>query len=147
MKSLGYLIQDKGAHINYVQSGSRVIDALALMAVENAAFVVIMQNGKYLGIMTERDYAQKLVLKGKKSSETTVNEIMTTDLPTVTTDDSAEHALLMMRSFRTNILPVFENYEFAGIVTVNMLMGEAMREMSHLAGKSEQNKESFYYWI
>ncbi len=147
MKSLGYLIQDKGAHINFVQSGSRVIDALALMAVENAPFVVVMQDGKYLGIMSERDYAQKLVLKGKNSSDTTVNEIMTTDLPTVTTDDTAEHALLVMRSFRTNILPVFENYEFSGIVTMNMIMGEAMREMQHTSGRSDQSKESFYYWI
>jgi CBS domain-containing protein len=147
MKSLGYLIQDKGAHINFVQSGSRVIDALALMAVENVPFVVIMQDGKYLGIMSERDYAQKLVLKGKNSSDTTVNEIMTTDLPTVTTDDTADHALLVMRTFRTNILPVFEDYAFAGIVTMNMLMGEAMREMQHLSSNADQGKESFYYWI
>jgi signal-transduction protein with cAMP-binding, CBS, and nucleotidyltransferase domain len=144
MKSLGYLIQDKGAHINFVQSGSRVIDALALMAVENVPFVVIMQDGKYLGIMSERDYAQKLVLKGKNSSDTTVNEIMTTDLPT---DDTADHALLVMRTFRTNILPVFEDYAFAGIVTMNMLMGEAMREMQHLSSNADQGKESFYYWI
>jgi predicted transcriptional regulator len=147
MKSLGYLIQDKGAHINYVQSGSRVIDALALMAVENSSFVVVMQDGKYIGIMSEHDYAQKLVLKGKNSVDTKVDEIMTSDLPTVTTDDSAEHALLVMRSFRTNILPVFENYAFTGIVTMNMLMGEAMREMHQLSGKADQGKESFYYWI
>lgn len=146
MKTLSYLIQDKGTHINYVQSGTKVIDALALMAIDNSPFVVVMQDGKYLGIMSEHDYAQKLVLKGKNSTDTTVNEIMTTDLPTVTIDDSADHALMVMRSFKTNILPVFKDYEFSGIVTMYMIMGEAMQEMQHIHG-SDQGKESFYYWI
>lgn len=103
-----------------------VIDALKIMAESNIGSVLVIDNNKYLGLMTERDYSRKIVLKGRSSSDTYVNEIMTTEMPSVTPEDSIEHCMQLMTLENVRYLPVFESGELTGIISINDVVRETI---------------------
>jgi CBS domain-containing protein len=106
-----------------------VIEALQIMADKNIGSVVVAENGHYKGIMTERDYSRKVVLKGRSSTETTVAEIMSSDLPAVKPDDTIDHCMQLMSDKNIRYLPVFENEALAGIISINDVVKETI--LSH----------------
>jgi len=76
--------------------------------------------------MTERDYSRKVILKGRHSSETKVGEIMTTDFPYVSMNDTVESCMQLMTSHRLRYLPVIENEQLVGIISINDLVTETI---------------------
>ncbi len=102
-----------------VTPDTAVTDALQKMAEKNIGSVVVMQNNEYLGIMTERDYSRKVVLKGKDSTNTKVSEIMSTDLPNVKPTDTIEHCMGLMDTLNIRYMPVFENDKLSGIISMS----------------------------
>src|SRR3954470_19690062 len=90
MKKVADILARKGAHVTSVSPQTNVIDALRLMANQNIGSVMVMEDEKFLGIMTERDYSRKVILKGRASSDTQVGDIMSTDFPPVTLQHSVE---------------------------------------------------------
>ena len=113
------ILHRKGNHVIAVSPQSSVLDALKLMAEKNIGSVIVMQDDKYLGIVTERDYSRKIALKGKNSASTKVSEIMSSDLPSVNPADSIEHCMELMTTKNIRYMPVFENNELAGIVSMS----------------------------
>lgn len=110
-----------------IVSQSAVVDALKLMAEKNIGSVVVTDaQGNYIGIVTERDYSRKVALKGKNSTTTPVEEIMTTDLPTVTLKDSVEHCRQLMTTQNIRYLPVFVNNELKGIISMSDVVKETI---------------------
>ena len=110
-----------------IASHSAVVDALTLMAEKNIGSVVVTDaQGNYLGIVTERDYSRKVVLKGRNSTATPVEEIMTTDLPTVTPKDSVEHCRQLMTTQNIRYLPVFLGNELKGIISMSDVVKETI---------------------
>ena len=110
-----------------IESHSSVVEALKVMAEKNIGSVVVTDaHGNYLGILTERDYSRKVVLKGKNSSITPVAEIMTTDLPSVTPKDSVEHCRQLMTSQNIRYLPVFVGTELKGIISMSDVVKETI---------------------
>lgn len=110
-----------------IASHSAVVDALRLMAEKNIGSVVVTDvQGNYLGIITERDYSRKVALKGKNSTTTPVEEIMTTDLPQVTPKDSVEHCRQLMSSQNVRYLPVFNGTELKGIISMSDVVKETI---------------------
>ena len=92
MNKVAHILSLKGADTVSVPSGTSVLDALRMMSERNIGSVIVTgSNGKYEGIITERDYSRKVVLKGKSSTDTTVEEIMSTELPQVNPQDTIEH--------------------------------------------------------
>jgi len=85
-----------------------------------------MDNEQYMGIMTERDYSRKVILKGKSSTDTKVSEIMSHDLPSVNPSDSIEYCMQLMSEKNIRYLPVFENNKLCGIVSINDLVRETI---------------------
>ncbi len=81
-----------------MQPDTSVLDALKVMADNNIGSVVVMEKDQFLGIVTERDYSRKVILKGKHSSETKVSEIMTSDFPDLKPTDSVEHCMELVNS-------------------------------------------------
>ncbi|MEO7802789.1 MAG: CBS domain-containing protein [Ginsengibacter sp.] len=112
------ILQRKGTSAISVPPATTVFDALKLMAEKNIGSVMVMENDKYLGIVTERDYSRKVILKDKHSISTKVSEIMTSDLPGVTPQDSIEHCMELMTSNNIRYLPVFSNNEIDGIISI-----------------------------
>ena len=119
MKNVSDVLSRKGSSLVSVAPGTTVLKALELMAEKNIGSVVIMDNEKYMGIVTERDYSRKVILKGKNSTETKVSEIMSTDLPSVQPSDTIEHCMELMSSKNIRYMPVFENNKLAGIISMS----------------------------
>src|SRR6478672_3722530 len=126
MRKVADILKRKGSYVQTVQSELTVIDALRLMADKNIGSVAITQNDKFIGLMTERDYSRKVILKGRSSSETTVGEIMNTEYPSVVGNDSIEHCMELMSSNNLRYLPVVEQGKLAGIVSINDVVTETI---------------------
>lgn len=119
MNRVADIIARKGVSAIAVSPDTPVVDALQIMADKNIGSVLIMDGGEYVGIMTERDYSRKVVLKGKNSNDTKVAEIMSTDLPPVTSGDTVEHCMQLMTERNIRYLPVFDNEMLAGIISMS----------------------------
>lgn len=126
MRKVSNVLGRKGNRVTTVPPEMTVIDALKLMAEQNIGSVVVMKEEKFAGIMTERDYSRKVILKGRHSSETKVGEIMTTDFPYVSMNDTVESCMQLMTSHRLRYLPVIENEQLVGIISINDLVTETI---------------------
>ncbi len=125
-KKVADILLRKGSHITSVTPGSSVLDALRIMADQNIGSVMVMENGKYMGIMSERDYSRKIVLQGRSSTDTKVSEIMSSDLPRVTPSDSVDYCMQLMSDKNIRYLPVFDSETIIGIVSINDVVRETI---------------------
>lgn len=136
MGKVSNILARKGRIAVSTSKGTTVLQALQLMADKNIGSLVILDGEKYLGIMTERDYSRKVILKDKHSYETTVDEIMSTDLPSVTPSDSVEHCMSLMSDKNVRYLPVFDGENLAGIISISDVVTETILQqketISHL---------------
>jgi CBS domain-containing protein len=119
MNHVSDIIARKGLSAIAVPPDTAVIDALEIMAEKNIGSVLIMHGGEYLGIMTERDYSRKVILRGKNSHDTRVAEIMSTDLPFLKPSDTIEHCMQLMTDKNIRYLPVFDNDRLVGIISIS----------------------------
>ncbi len=122
MSTVANILQKKGPIFNKLESDTNVICALAIMNAENSSYVVVTRNGAYAGLFTERDYTQKVVLTGRVAEETTIGEVMTSNLPHVGLDGSLMRCMMLMTAHKTRYLPVFEDFEFKGVITMKDLV-------------------------
>lgn len=126
MKKVKDILARKGANITTIDPSTSVLEALKLMAEQNIGSVVIAAEGKFMGIMTERDYSRKVALKGKSSTDTTVQEIMSTDFPRVTPSDTVEKCMQLLSENNIRYLPVFEGEAMSGIISINDVVKETI---------------------
>lgn len=125
-KKVTDILLRKGSNIISVSPDSSVLDSLKIMADQNIGSVMVMSEGKYLGIITERDYSRKVVLQGKSSTDTKVAEIMSSDLPRVTPADSVDYCMQLMSDKNIRYLPVFDNDVVIGIISINDIVKETI---------------------
>src|SRR4051812_34550954 len=147
MRTINEILRQKGPHFNYVEASALVIDALTLMKSENISYLIVRENGNYVGIISERDYAHKIILMGKHSDSTPVKEIMTTDLPIVSETDIAEQCMILMNASKSRYLPVFDGRDFKGVITIHDLMREAIAENQSPLENIADKKSGRYYWV
>ena len=126
MKKVADIFAHKGRKITSVSPATTVLEALRIMADQNMGSVIVLDDQRYLGIMTERDYSRKVILKGKSSTDTKVIEIMSEDLPRVNPSDSVEYCMQLMADKNIRYLPVFESDKLCGIVSINDLVRETI---------------------
>lgn len=132
MNKVSDILLRKGNKTVSVNPQTNVIDALKLMALNNIGSVLVMENDVYLGIVTERDYSRKVILMGKNSTDTKVNEIMTSNLPHIKQDDSIEHCMNLMNDSQIRYLPVFENDKFISIISITDVVKETMLKQQQM---------------
>jgi CBS domain-containing protein len=128
MRKVSSIIERKGSTILHVSPDTPTLDALKMMAEKNVGSIIVMENNKYLGMMTERDYARKIVLFGKTSMGTKIADVMSTDHPPITMDDTVEHCMELMSEKGIRYLPVFEKNKLIGIISITDLVKETIRE-------------------
>ncbi len=126
MNYVSDILSRKGSNAISVTPETPVIDALKVMADNNIGSVLVMENNKYMGIITERDYSRKVILKGKNSTNTKVGEIMTSDLPHIKPDDTVEHCMELMTDSKIRYLPVFVKDELKGIISITDVVKETI---------------------
>ncbi len=136
MRKVSDVLRRKGNWVTTVTPETTVMEALQIMSTHNIGSVVVEENEIFLGIMTERDYSRKVILKGRHSSETPVGEIMTKDFPNVQLTDSIDSCMQLMSDHHIRYLPVIENGKLEGIISINDLVTETIRTqqetISHL---------------
>ncbi len=118
MKTVKDLLRSKGYDIWSIGPDATVYEALQLMANKNVGALLVLDAGNLVGIMSERDYARKVVLKGKSSKDTPVREIMTEKVLCVRTDQTAEECMALMTSKHIRHLPVLEGNRLVGVISI-----------------------------
>ena len=109
MYTVRHLLREKDSHVWSIAPQATVYEALELMVAKNCGAVLVLENNQLVGIFTERDYARKVVLKGKSSKTATVGELMTTEVLYVSPDDTIENCMALMTDKRARHLPVLES--------------------------------------
>src|SRR3954467_11885988 len=118
MNSVKHILARKGSNVIAVTADTTVLNVLKVMAEKNIGSVVVTENGKYIGLVTERDYARKIILMGKHSDDTKVGEIMSTSLPRITPSSTIETCMLVMSDNNIRYLPVFDDEDrLCGIIS------------------------------
>lgn len=112
------LLDKKGNEVYSISADITVFEAITLMSVHEVGALVVMENDKLVGIISERDYTRKVILKDRSSKSTSVREIMTSKIICVTPENSIEECMLLMAKHRIRHLPVIENDKVVGILTV-----------------------------
>jgi CBS domain-containing protein len=142
MKKVSEILASKGAKVISVKPETRVIEALQLMADRNIGSVMVLSNDKYIGLLTERDYARKVVLMGKSSAELIVKDIMSDDLPHVAKDTSVEDCMKLMSEKNVRYLPVFENENIIGIISINDVIKAVIADQADTIAQLENYIQS-----
>lgn len=128
MKKVKDILSRKGTSLISVPKHTIVRDALKTMAEKNIGSILIMEDGQYLGLMTERDYARKVILQGRSSKELNVEEIMSTEHPHVSKEHSIEQCMQLMSENNVRYLPVFENDKLVGLISILDVIKETIIE-------------------
>ena len=117
MPTVKDIVSAKQRRVISVLNNTPIIDALKIMAAANIGSLVVMKDNEYIGIFTERDYARKVVLEGRASNTTSVEEVMDSALPQLQFSDSIEKCGIIMAEKNLRYLPIFENGAFYNIIS------------------------------
>ncbi len=128
MKTVGQLLQGKGGSVLSVTPESSVFAALKLMAEKNVGALLVMNGDALRGIMSERDYARKVILLGKSSHELAVHDIMSDKVVSVTPKQTVDDCMALMTGRRIRHLPVLENGRVVGVLSIGDLVKEVIEE-------------------
>lgn len=116
------LLHHKGSTVWDISPEATVFDAIKLMAEKNIGALPVVSKGRLAGIFTERDYTRKIALAGKTSKQTLVKEIISPDVVTVVPNESVEECMRLMTERRIRHLPVMQNDDLVGIVSIGDLV-------------------------
>jgi CBS domain-containing protein len=128
MTTVQVLLRAKGSDIWSISPQASVYQALETMSERETGALLVLDNDKLVGIFTERDYARKLVLQGKSSKETQVGEIMTRDVLYMEPHNTVQDCMMLMTAKRVRHLPVLDDGQLVGIVTIGDVVKQVMSE-------------------
>jgi CBS domain-containing protein len=135
MKTMGHFLADNNRQIYSVRPDATVREALELMAQKNIGALLVMDGETLSGVFSERDYARKVVLKGKTSNEALVKDVMTTKVITVESTHNMEHCMQIMTDHHVRHLPIMDKQQVKGLVSI----GDVVKEMmAHQKATIEQ---------
>ena len=120
--SVSAILAHKGSAVWSIAPNATVFDAIQLMADKNVGALPVVENGRLEGMISERDYTRKVILKGKSSKETPVRDIMTQELVTVDASDSVTECMRVMTEKRIRHLPVMEGSKMIGLISIGDLV-------------------------
>jgi CBS domain-containing protein len=136
MRLVKHLLEGKGSAIFAIAPTAPVLDAVRLMAEKSVGALIVMDAQKLLGIVSERDYARKVILKGRSSKDTPVSDIMSSPVLTVTASDTINHCMKQVTEHRIRHLPVADNQKVIGILSigdlVKALIDDQAEQLEHL---------------
>jgi CBS domain-containing protein len=141
MKTVAQLLKlkaEQNHEVHIIAPHQMVLEALMVMAAKNVGALPVVKNGEVVGIISERDYARKLVLKGRSSVGTPVEDIMVSPVITVDTHQTVETCMGIMSDKRLRHLPVVESGKLIGLLSIGDLVKEAIAEQAELIRQLEQ---------
>jgi CBS domain-containing protein len=132
MKTVKHILQDKGHNVWHITPDALVVDALKLMAEKEVGSLLVLDEGKLVGIISERDYARKVTLKGKSSLDTPVREIMTQKVISVRPENTIEECMALITDKHIRHLPVVVDEKVVGIVSIGDVVKAELAEKDFL---------------
>jgi CBS domain-containing protein len=132
------LLHHKGTALWSITPELTVFEAIKLMADKNIGALLVLAGGKLVGIFTERDYTRKIALQGKKSRETPVREVLSSEIVSVTPHHTVEECMKLMTENRVRHLPVLENEKVTGIVSIGDLVNWTISAQDAAIAQMEQ---------
>jgi len=121
------VLTSKNKNIWSISSRETAYKALEMLADKDIGALMVIDEGKFVGIFSERDYARKVILKGKSSKETSVGELMTREVYSITPDKTVEECMALMTTIHCRHMPVFESNQLIGIVTIGDIVNAIIR--------------------
>jgi CBS domain-containing protein len=137
--TVNQILSTKGKNVYSIVSTITVFEALRVMGEKNIGAVLVIEDGVLKGILSERDYARKIVLKDKSSKKTPVNEIMERDVVTVKPSDNLDYCMELMSQKRIRHLPVIENEEIIGLVSI----GDVVKAIIEIQKETIKHLDSY----
>jgi CBS domain-containing protein len=131
MTKLSQLLDIKGHHVEAIDPEASVLDAIRQMAENHIGALLVMQQGKLIGVLSERDYARKVVLMGRSSTSTAVREIMSSPAITIDPHSSVDDAMRLMTEKRIRHLPVVQGGAVTGLLSIGDLVKWVVRDQQH----------------
>jgi len=128
MKSIRQILRSKESSVLSISPETLVYEALKYMAEKNVGALLVLEEGKLVGIFSERDYARKVILKGKSSLKTPVRDIMTERVRFVRPDQTVEECMALMTEKHVRHLPVLEGDEVVGVISIGDLVKATIEE-------------------
>ncbi|MFZ1371831.1 MAG: CBS domain-containing protein, partial [Ferruginibacter sp.] len=138
MGAVHHIIRSKGNNVFSINPYISVYQALEIMFEKNVSSLVVLENEKLIGIFTERDYARKVILKGKASRETPVGEIMSGNVVTVSPDSTIDECMNLMTNNFIRHLPVMENDKLIGLISIGDVVKYIIQEQKFIIENMEQ---------
>jgi CBS domain-containing protein len=130
MQTVNQLLRVKGGQIFSVAPTDSVLKAIEIMATRHVGALLVMNQGSLLGIISERDYARKVILQNRSAHDTPVSEIMTSPAVTVTPADTVHHCMQLMTERRFRHLPVMDSGRVVGMLSIGDLVKAVIEEQS-----------------
>ncbi len=137
MKTVAQMLKLKPTGVISINPDAAVFDALKLLEEKEVGAVLVMDGTRLVGIFSERDYARKIALKGKSSSDTPVSEIMTREVVFVTPAQTNEECMALMTEKRTRYLPVIDNGRVVGVLSIGDLVKAAISDQQFVIDQLE----------
>lgn len=137
MISIRQLLERKGSEVWSTSPDSSVYEALQLLAEKDVGALLVLQDGELVGVVSERDYARKVVLRGMTSMKTPVKEIMTEEVITVGPGSTVEEAMALMTDKHIRHLPVLEGESIVGVVSIGDLVKAIIADQEFTIGQLE----------
>jgi CBS domain-containing protein len=138
MKTVSQILQSKAStQVHTIGPDAPVLDAIRLMAEKSIGALLVMEGGRIVGIVTERDYARKVILLGRASSQTPVRDIMTSSVMYVRPNQTNEECMILMTENRLRHLPVMDDGKLAGLISIGDLVKDIISEQRFIIDQLE----------
>lgn len=138
MKTIKEILDHKGYEVASIDPEATVLEALKLMAEKELGALVVMEEGKLRGLISERDYARKVFLKGRSSPDTKVREVMTEKVVCATLKRTADEAMALMTEKRVRHLPIIEDKQVVGLVSIGDLVKSIISDQKFVIEQLEK---------
>ena len=137
MTTVKHVLDKKGHEVRFIHPSASVFDALRVMAEHNIGSLVVLDDDKLVGVITERHYAREIALKGKTSQETLVRDIMSTKVFCTRPDQSVQECMAVMTARAVRHLPVLEHGQLVGIVSIGDMVNSVIGDQKFVIEQLE----------
>ena len=143
MEQVSDLLARKYPQFNTASADCLVSDALYQMCCENVDYLIVMEDDKFKGIITDHDIASKILFENRPLNQIEVREFMNTSLPVITSDASLQGCMQLMERFNSRHLVIYDRFEFRGVVSSYDLMQEAIQKPASFFAEAEQPRRGY----
>jgi CBS domain-containing protein len=145
MENVTVLLSKKQSHFNKISPNSSISDALCRMSCQNIEYLIVVDDDeKFLGLLTDHDIATKTVFANKSLTSTKVKQMMNTRWPVADADNTVEDCMKLMSRYNVRYVPVFKNLSFLGVVSTDDILQEAVSHRSKIFDVEEKNVSVTY---